>query len=297
MEAHFTDARILVAGLGLIGGSVAKALRETGLKHIDGLDTNVSVLAAAQSEGVINGVYHKGDAPYDLVICSLAPQLVSSLYDKVREHLAPGGVFAELSGLKTDVVRTMSDVLEDGHELLCLHPMAGSEKAGYAYSDAALFRNAPLILTPTKRTDAKALAWAGFLREALGCCDMPSIPADEHDALIADLSHLPHVAALSVRAVGKSHEAFAGGSYRSVTRVADINAPLWAGLLTDNAEYVLVSIGKFRDQLDRLESAVRMRDAAKLETLLRQISGNSNDMGVGGPATGAASEVSAKEDS
>jgi prephenate dehydrogenase len=170
----------------------------------------------------------------------------------------------------------LTSELFETHELLCLHPMAGSEKSGYAHSNASLFRGAPLILTPTTRTGQGALAWAGLLRRALRCGDMPALSAETHDALIADLSHLPHIAALAVRAVGSGHEALAGGSYRSVTRVADINAPLWAGLLTDNAEYLLDSLARFRTHLDALEASVRARDAAALDSLLRSLSAKEN---------------------
>jgi prephenate dehydrogenase len=272
MEAHFTDARILIAGLGLIGGSVAKALKYAGCRNIEGLDADAEVRRAARSDGVISGEFQADGNRYDCVICSLPPRLVAPLYEQVSSSLRPGGVFAEMSGLKSAVVRDLTGVLAAGHELLCLHPMAGSEKSGYAHSDAALFRGAPLLLTPTARTGDNALAFAEFLRKALGFGDMPSVPADEHDALIADLSHLPHIVALAVRAVGSSHDTYAGGSYRSVTRIADINAPLWAGLLTDNAEYLLESIGKFHAQLDALEAAVKSRDTAALEALLRRIS-------------------------
>ncbi len=271
MEAHFRSARVLVAGLGLIGGSVAKALRQAGIKQIDGLDTDAATLAAAQAQGVISGGFQNSFS-YDLVICSLAPSMVPALYEQVRGSLKAGGVFAELSGLKTDIVRALVPALADGHELLCLHPMAGSEKSGYAYSEATLLHGATLILTPTVRTGQAAFSWAEILRDALGCSDMPTLEADAHDRIVADMSHLPHIAALAVRAVGKQMEAFAGGSYRSVTRVADINAPLWAGLLTDNAEYLLESIGKLRTRLDALEAAVQSRDAAALERLLRDIS-------------------------
>ncbi|NLT96993.1 MAG: prephenate dehydrogenase/arogenate dehydrogenase family protein [Christensenellaceae bacterium] len=272
MGVHFTDARILVAGLGLIGGSIAKALKDAGCRNIEGLDADAEVLRAARADGVILSEFRADGSRYDCVICSLQPRLVAPLYEQVRGSLRPGGVFAEMSGLKSAVVRDLTGALAEEHELLCLHPMAGSEKSGYAHSDAALFRGAPLLLTPTARTGDHALAFAEFLRKALGCGNMPSVPADEHDALIADLSHLPHVVALAVRAVGSSHDTYAGGSYRSVTRVADINAPLWAGLLTDNAEYLLESIGKFRAQLDALEAAIKSRDAAALEALLRRIS-------------------------
>lgn len=271
MEAHFTDARILIAGLGLIGGSVAKALRQAGCTHIDGLDADTATLAAAQAEGVIRSAFQAA-GEYDIVICSLAPRQVAGLYEQVSGSLARGGVFAELSGLKSGVLRALVPALADSHELLCLHPMAGSEKSGYAHSSATLLAGGALILTPTERTGEAALEWAGFLRQVLGCGDMPTIPADDHDRLVADVSHLPHIAALALRAVGRENEALAGGSYRSATRVADINAPLWAGLLTDNAEYLLESMNKFRARLDALEAAVRARDAAALEKLLRHIS-------------------------
>jgi prephenate dehydrogenase len=141
--------------------------------------------------------------------------------------------------------------------------MAGSEKTGYAYSDAAMFSGAPLILTPTAHTGRAALAWAAALKDALGCADMPALTAEEHDEIIGAVSHLPHIAALAVRAAAAEHERFAGGSYKSVTRVAELNAALWAGLLADNAEYVGKSIERFRSALDdcsrRLRSAIRKR--------------------------------------
>jgi prephenate dehydrogenase len=150
--------------------------------------------------------------------------------------------------------------------------MAGSEKAGYAHSDASMFTGAPLILTPTALARHNALAWAVVLKEAFGCADMPTLTADRHDEIIADVSHLPHIAALAVRAAAVDNERFAGGSFKAVTRVADINAALWAGLLTGNAEYVEKSIARFRDALDRLQQAVEARDAAALQTLLEELS-------------------------
>ncbi len=126
-----------------------------------------------------------------------------------------------------------------------------------------MFSGAPLILTPTAHTGRAALAWAAALKDALGCADMPALTAEEHDEIIGAVSHLPHIAALAVRAAAAEHERFAGGSYKSVTRVAELNAALWAGLLADNAEYVGKSIERFRSALDdcsrRLRSAIRKR--------------------------------------
>ena len=230
-------------------------------------------LAQAKKEGVIRAGYTSlQTGGYDFVLCCLPPRAAAALYEKVRAVLCPGGVFAELGGLKKAMTARLEPMLSAEHELLCLHPMAGSEKAGYAHSDAAMFAGAPLILVPAVKTGSHALAWAVVLKDAFGCGDMPTLTADRHDEIIAAVSHLPHIAALAVHAAVAGNERFAGGSYRSVTRVADINAVLWAGLLTDNAEYVEKSIERFKQALDMLQRAVEARDTAALQKLLEEMS-------------------------
>lgn len=268
MEGRFTDSRILIAGLGLIGGSVAKALHSAGCAHISALDTDMASIEAAKAEGLIEAGYADNDQRFDIVICALPPQAVPAVYEQVKERLEDGGVFAELSGLKTALVDALYNVVEPHHALLCLHPMAGSEKTGFAHSKAPLFEGAPLILTSTDKTPDTALEWAKFLCKALQCGDMTQLSPALHDAVVADLSHLPHVAALAVYAVGKGLERFAGGSFHAITRVADLNAPLWAGLLMDNAEYLQRSLARLKHNLDTIDQALAERDTQKLEILL-----------------------------
>lgn len=268
----FTGSSILVAGLGLIGGSAAKALRAAGFARIDAFDAQLKPLAQAKKEGVIRAGYtalHEG--AYDIVICCLPPRDVPSMYELAKHYIKARGVFAEMGGIKKAVSAQLSSMLSPQHELLCLHPMAGSEKTGYAHSDDAMFAGAPLILTPTARTGNHALAWAIVLKEAFGCSGMPTLAAERHDEVIASVSHLPHLAALAVRAAGAGNERFAGGSFQSVTRVADLNEALWAGLLADNAEYVGKSIERFRVALDKLQRAIEARDTAALQTLLEEM--------------------------
>lgn len=265
---RFTDSRILIAGLGLIGGSVAKALHSAGCKHIYALDTDSQSIQAAKAEGVIEAGFTDDDQCFDIVICALPPHAVPGVYEQVKQRLVDGGVFAELSGLKTALVDALYDAVLPQHAMLCLHPMAGSEKAGYANADAALFKDAHLILTPAEKTTDAALEWAKFLCKALQCSEMTSLSPALHDAVVADLSHLPHVAALAVYAVGKGLERFAGGSFQAITRVADLNASLWAGLLMDNAEYLQRSLARLKHNLDTIDQALTDRDTQKLEILL-----------------------------
>jgi len=268
MESRFTDKRILIAGLGLIGGSVAKALHSAGCAHISALDTDIKSIETAKAQGVIEAGFADSDESYDIVICALPPHAVPAVYEQVKHRLSEGGVFAELSGLKTALADALYGVVQPHHALLCLHPMAGSEKVGFKNSKESLFHGAHLILTPTDKTTDTALEWAKFLLKALQCGEMTSLSPALHDAVIADLSHLPHVAALAVYAVGKGLSRFAGGSFHAITRVADLNAPLWAGLLMDNAEYLQRSLARLKHNLDTIDQALAERDKDKLEVLL-----------------------------
>ena len=268
MDDRFKSSRILIAGLGLIGGSAALALKAAGCAHLSALDTDSKAIEAARQSGVIDEVFASSDTVFDVVICAVPPKAIPAVYAQVKHRLAGGGVFAELSGLKTALVDSLYSVMLPQHGLLCLHPMAGSEKAGYANASADLFKGAQLILTPTEKTTDTALDWARYLCDALLCAEMALLSPALHDAVIADLSHLPHVAALAVYAVGKGLERFAGGSFQAITRVADLNAPLWAGLLMDNAEYLQRSLARFKHNLDTIDEALRERDQEKLEILL-----------------------------
>ena len=268
MDDRFKSSRILIAGLGLIGGSAALALKAAGCAHLSALDTDSKAIEAARQSGVIDEVFASSDTVFDVVICAVPPKAIPAVYEQVKHRLAGGGVFAELSGLKTALVDSLYSVMLPQHGLLCLHPMAGSEKAGYANASADLFKGAQLILTPTEKTTDTALDWARYLCDALLCAEMALLSPALHDAVIADLSHLPHVAALAVYAVGKGLERFAGGSFQAITRVADLNAPLWAGLLMDNAEYLQRSLARFKHNLDTIDEALRERDQEKLEILL-----------------------------
>ena len=105
METHFTEKRILAVGLGLIGGSSVKALRAAGCQHIDGLDTDELTISDALRDGMIDAAFSPDAAPYDLVICSLPHRAVPAAYEQVQGSLAQGGVFAEMSGLKSWLIR------------------------------------------------------------------------------------------------------------------------------------------------------------------------------------------------
>lgn len=275
-DPGFRSSRILIAGLGLIGGSAAKALKAAGYSELIGFDSDADTLSKATREGVISQGYSDiSELPEaGLIICCLPPAASVEFCRNVQSRLADGGVFAETGGLKSGIIEGMAAALEGSRELLSLHPMAGKEKSGYDNSDAELFRGSVLIFTPTKKTRINAIMWASILQKALGCCDIRELSARRHDEVIARVSHLPHVAALAIKAMegDEALQPFTGGSYKSATRVADINPALWAELLSANKDNVLASISLLKDSLGRIENALAGGNISELEALLSEIS-------------------------
>jgi len=272
MEDGFKNSKILVAGLGLIGGSAAKSLKNAGFP-VYAYDLSGDTLARAFAEGVIvKGYSNVSDIPeMDMMLCCLPPGAAAPFLREARVHLKNGGVFAETGGLKEGITHELASILEGSRELLSLHPMAGKEKSGYEHSEAGLFKGCVMILTPTEKTGLAALIWAKELAQAFKCSDIFELPADKHDKVIARVSHLPHMLALALRSMDEDgyYKMFAGGSYRSATRVADINPKLWAELFTKNKKNLLLSLSVFKESLGKLEEA--LSDPAKLEKLLGEI--------------------------
>ena len=290
-DGDFRDKRILIAGLGVIGGSVAKSLWKAGCNHIYAYDRDADALRSAQAGGIICAGYtdlndaYVGTGPvidkaplFDIAVCCLPPHLAASCYESTAPHIKSGGVFAEMSGLKMQIMPVLEAALRSDHELLSLHPMAGSEKSGYTYSDTHMFVDCMMILTTSHKTGAAARQWADALFHAMRCREMRTLSPAQHDDVIARVSHIPHIAALAVKAIAAGDERYAGGSYNAVTRVADINAPLWAGLLTDNREYLKESIMQLKKQISILEDAIGAGDADALEKLLEMISNRTADI-------------------
>ena len=275
-------SRVLIAGLGLIGGSIAKALKESGFSDVNGYDNNLYTLEKAKEEGVISEAFTRLDgymAKFDFVLCCLSPIYVIPLYQEVAYLMKQDGVFAEVGGIKTVMIQQLNDAMEKSHQLLSLHPMAGSEKTGYNYSKKDLFEGSTLVITPSDRTQDKAKMWATVLQEVMGCARTVQMSAIQHDEMIAHISHVPHVVALALKAMypQSNNAQFAGGSYKSATRVAEVNAALWAGLMSDNKQSLMDSIGEFKKQLSRLEKQIESGDREELEKLLGEMSRNDKE--------------------
>lgn len=277
MEVDFRSSNILIAGLGLIGGSVAKALKASGFNNLYAYDRNEQTLKSAKQDGIIKAGYSEINdnfPAFDLVLCCLSPKFVVPLYKQIAPFMKEDSVFSEVGGIKTVMISELVSAMQSSHQLLSLHPMAGSEKAGYDYSEQNMFLGSVLIMIPSDKTGDAAVKWSKVLAQSIQCETIRELTAQEHDKIIAHVSHIPHVAALAIKSMypGNSNERYAGGSYQAITRVADINSELWAGLMTDNREYLLESIKILKQNIDMLENAIMANDAAALQQLLDDIS-------------------------
>ncbi|WP_428313085.1 prephenate dehydrogenase [Hydrocarboniphaga sp.] len=239
---------LAVIGLGLIGGSVARALRAAGgVGSISGYDPDPQRREQAVTLGVID---HAGDSPAatvknaDLVIIAVPVLRTADALNAIRGAIAAGAVVTDVGSTKQSVAADVETVFGELPPWFVLgHPIAGTEKSGVANSLADLFRKHRVILTPHARQDEKALALVRALWEACGARVVEMTPS-QHDAIFAATSHLPHVLAYSfVDVVGKlddSRHIFpnAGGGFRDFTRIASSSPQMWHDIVRANAPAV-----------------------------------------------------------
>jgi len=264
---------VAIFGPGLIGGSVALALRDTPGCHEVRIWARRpdAALEAARSCGAALGTSDPLAAVSgaDLVVLCTPVESMGDLARAFFAGLSGDAVVTDAGSVKRAAVAALEPVL--GGRYVGAHPMAGSERAGLGAARADLFRGAPCILTPTATADPAALERADAFWVSLGCRTSRLSPS-EHDRIIARMSHLPHsVAACLVAtaaAAGSGLQGFAGGGYRDSTRIACGPPGMWSGILDQNADEVGAALGEMEGQLARLRGLLSRRDRAGVEEFL-----------------------------
>ena len=271
--------RLCVVGLGLLGGSVARAARERGLaREIVAVGRRASSLEPALRAGVVDrATTDLGAGVAGTDFCLLATPVTA-----LEGQLA--AVWAALPGhaLVTDVGSTKGRIVETAEALAARrplafvgsHPMAGSERAGFAEARADLFHGATVILTPTERTPADAVARVRGFWEALGG-RVTLLDPTTHDRAVAAVSHLPHlVADALVDAVLRMDPSFldvAARGFRDTTRIAASSPEIWREIFQDNRAALGEAVAAFRKSLDHLEGVIASGDDAAVEAELKRI--------------------------
>jgi len=263
-----------IVGLGLIGGSMVKAISANTDHTVFGYDRDERVLAAAEESGAIaSSLESCGGASCDMLIVALVPKAAAGA---VRAHagaLKPGAVVVDCCGIKRAIEEDMRAACREvGAVYIGGHPMAGIERNGFENSFAELFAGASMILTPSEDTPAEALALAEELFLAAGFGSIKLSRADEHDRMIALTSQLAHVVSGAyVKSPAAEHfSGFSAGSFKDMTRVARLDEEMWTELFLDNADYLSAEIDALIGRLGDYSEAIKAADARRLRALLRE---------------------------
>lgn len=264
---------IVVVGLGLIGGSIAKALKQHTGHRVYGIDKDEDALLDACSCGAIDGKAGPIElARADVLYLCVYPQGALAFMEEHGGALKENCIVTDTCGIKTAVCTGMEKLAPLGRYVFVAgHPMAGKEKSGFSASDPSIFVGASYLIAP-----CAAPEWAVGEVEALalsmGFGRIVRTTPEHHDRMIAFTSQVPHVLAcayvLSPRC--KDHKGFSAGSYRDVSRVADINDALWAKLFLDNREALTGELDQLIGDLQRFREAIAAGKEEPLQALLRK---------------------------
>ncbi len=265
--------KIVVVGLGVIGGSFTMALKEAGYDDVYGIDINEETLVKAKNLGLIKQGFISGEEivkSADLIIISLYPRLVKKFITDNKDNFKDGAVITDATGIKKMFVEHIINILPNNIDFVFGHPMAGREKKGIDFASSQVFKGANYILTPIDRNKEENLNLIENLAYEIGFKRVRRITPENHDEMIGFTSQLPHalaVALVNSDVEGRDTGSFIGDSYRDLTRIANINEDLWSELFLGNKENLLMSIQKFEDELDKIKHAIENEHKESLKEL------------------------------
>lgn len=266
--------KILIAGLGLIGGSMARALSVRAEHHVIGCDRDLPTLRAALDAGAIREVFLPEDlAQIDALIVALRPGDAIRFLKGAIPQMKPGALAADLCGVKRAVVEAVDPVARRARVgYIGAHPMAGREVSGFQNSDAALFCGASLIMTPPDGKPDGATEALGALAAQAGFGRTVVCTPEEHDRMIAYTSQLAHAASCAyvMSPASPRHAGFSAGSFRDMTRVARLDADMWAELFLLNRDALSGELSGLIDRLLQIRQALDEGDGAGLRAILNE---------------------------
>jgi prephenate dehydrogenase len=272
------ECTVGIAGLGLMGGAIAMALGKIGPARLFACDINSDTLDEARNMGLIDQGW-PGEAvdemlaSCDLVYLCLNPSTSLRFMNTYSQAFKQGALITDIAGVKTGITQAMERELRDDLDFIPGHPMAGSEKGGFANAARCNFTGKNYILTPLKRNKAENLAFIKELIYRMGFGTITCVTAEEHDRKIAFTSQLCHViAAALIDCEGDTEiTRFGGGSFEDLTRIAMLNAPMWTELFIENRAPLLERIEQFEGSLDLLKALIREEKEQELAERLRLV--------------------------
>ena len=270
--------RILIVGLGVIGGGYAMALKKAGYTEVYGIDKNIDTLKKAEKLGVIKkGYIDEGEIiqDADIIVLAVYPNLVKDFIVRNISKFKDNAVITDVTGIKQLFIDDVISILPNNIDFVFAHPMAGREKKGIDYATNEVFKDANFIITVTEKNKDENIRLIEELAYKMGFKNIKRVSPKVHDEIIAFTSQLPHalaVALINSDIEGRDTGQFIGDSYRDLTRIANINESLWSQLFLGNKENLLKAIHNFQEELYKIKDYIENENKEKLEELFIEAS-------------------------
>ncbi len=264
---------IAVIGLGIIGGSYCKTIKKHTNHHVIGVNRSAEVAERALSDGAVDEIgTAESLGKADLIILCMYPGACIDYISANGKYIKKGAIVTDSSGIKRAICPQLEELSREfGFVFIGSHPMAGKEKNGYEVSDDSLFDGASFIITPCGAPPERVEQLSDFAL-SIGFGTVKITTPEEHDRMIAFTSQLPHVLACSyvLSPSCPNHDGFSAGSYRDVSRVANINSKLWSELFLENREPLIEELDILIKNITNIIDSIKNNDKAALEELLEQ---------------------------
>ncbi len=263
-----------IVGLGLIGGSIAKAIKKYTKFNVLVYDVNEDVQDKVMSENQFDGILNCSNiGKCDFLILAIYPKATIEYVTSYLQHMKQGAIVVDCAGVKERICNELSPLCSSrGISFIGGHPMAGATNSGFAYSKAELFANATMILCKDGYTSPDAFDKASELFLSIGFAEINTTTPQQHDSVIAYTSQLAHIvsSAYVKSPTMQSRKGFSAGSFKDLSRVAKLNEYMWSELFFENKANLLTEIDGIINELIKYKEALGNDDLTEMQRLLRR---------------------------
>lgn len=268
------DTKILIVGLGLIGGSYAQGLSEAGFE-VGAIDRKQTSIDFALEHGFIKHGRTDADPDYikdfDLLVFALYPHIFINWIKENQQYIKSGALLTDVTGVKSGLAEEIQSVLRPDLEFIGAHPMAGREISGVENADSKIFVGANYIVTPTEKNSKEAIGVCKRLGKVLGFKMISELTPEKHDEMIGFLSQMTHCIAISLMVCKDAAEMaeYTGDSFRDLTRIAKINDEMWSELFLINKKELVAQMELFEKHFEKLKKSIEDGDRETMREMMR----------------------------
>jgi len=269
------NTKILIVGLGLIGGSYADSLSSNGY-YVGAIDTNQKSIDFALNKGIISSGTIETDGNYigkfDIIIFAVYPHTIIDWVTNNQKYIKEKALLSDVTGVKGCFIYEVQKLLRNDLEFIGAHPMAGKESSGAENSSKEIFCGSNFIITPTDRNTKDAIKICEMLANIMGFGNVSILTPEKHDEIIAFISQLEHCLAISLmtcRDMTGMNE-FSGDSFRDLTRIAKINDEMWSELFLKNKAELVSQMNLFLSAFERLKKYITDENRDEIIKMMKE---------------------------